>query len=138
MKTKIIILTILCFFCLCANSDQAYEVPKDLLNAIHRVESGGRKENVPMGDKNLARGPFQIHKEFWVDSKIPGEWENCDNYEYSVRVVNAYMNKYAKAELIKGDMDSYEKIARRFNGGPNGDKKKSTLKYWARVKKYLK
>lgn len=131
---KIIILTILCFLCLCANKT-LYEVPKDLLDAIHIVESGGRKENVPMGDNNLARGPFQIHKEFWVDSKIPGEWENCDNYDYSVRVINAYMNKYAQKAIIDKD---FEKIARIFNGGPRGDKKKSTLKYWEKVKKYLK
>lgn len=30
-----------------------------------------------------------------------------------------------------------EKIARNWNGGPNGYKKKSTLKYWGKVQKQL-
>ncbi len=30
-----------------------------------------------------------------------------------------------------------EKIARNWNGGPNGYRKNSTLKYWVKVKKQL-
>lgn len=129
---KLVLLTLLCFICLCGES--TYRVDPKMLHAIHMVESNGRFTNVPRSDNGLAIGPFQIHKSYWFDSRIEGKWEDCEDYDYSVRVVNAYMNRYAKQALIDRD---FEKIARIHNGGVYGYKKESTKKYWVKVKKYL-
>lgn len=132
---KLIILTILCFICICAGKDGKLEVPQSLLNAINMVEASGQKINVPIGDNGRSRGPFQIQKNYWIDSRVAGKWEDCEDYDYSVRVLNAYMNRYAKQDLINGN---FEAIAKKHNGGPQGDKKKSTQKYWEKVKQHLK
>lgn len=130
---KLIILTLLCFLCLCAN--YTYKVDSKLLHAIHMVESSGRMEVHPKEDNgSIARGPFRIHKLYWEDSRIEGSWEDCDKYDYSVKVINAYMNRYAKQALIDKD---FEKIARIHNGGPIGYAKESTKIYWEKVKRYL-
>lgn len=130
---KLVLLTLLCFICLCGES--TYRVDPKLLHAIHMVESNGKMEVPPKEDGgSIARGPFQIHKDYWFDSRIEGKWEDCDKYDYSVKVINAYMNRYAKQALIDRD---FEKIARIHNGGPFGDKKESTQAYWNKVQKYL-
>lgn len=114
------------------------EVPPNLLNAIHQVETGGRLGAIK-GDSGAALGPFQIHKAYWQDAtqynkSIGGSYSNCADYAYSVRVVNAYMNRYAKKHL---DSNNFEAIARIHNGGLNGHNKSATLGYWQKVKKNL-
>jgi len=47
-----------------------------------------------------------------------------------------YWGKQYKKETKKDP--SYEQFARIWNGGPEGWKKKSTIKYWKKVKKNLK
>lgn len=117
-----------------------------IMRAIHMVESGGRKTNVPNGDGSRAIGPFQIHRVYWIDAVehdrrtnglfgiSGGTYEDCRDYNYAYRVVMSYMHRYAKRAIDAGD---WETIARIHNGGPGGAKRAATLKYWERVKKFL-
>ena len=106
----------------------------DFLNAIHQVESSGKiTGNSPiMGDKGRARGPFQIHKEYWEDVKniVGGKYEDVDNLDYAAKVVASYMLKYAKNAIQNGN---FVVAAKRHNGGPNGDKKSATQEYARKV-----
>jgi hypothetical protein len=132
---KFLLVLVLAIFAISAS---AAEVPADFLHAINMVEGSGKRSNVKPGDNGKAIGPFQIHKAYWQDAvehrKIGGKYEDCQNYEYSVKVVNAYMNRYAFYYIKSGN---YEAMARIHNGGPKGYAKSSTLEYWQKVEKFL-
>ena len=107
----------------------AADVPSELINAIHQVETSGRLGPIK-GDNGRALGPLQIHRAYWIDAGVPGRYEDCARLDYSVRVFNAYMARYAP----HGD---FETIARIHNGGPRGHRKTQTLRYWRAVRKHL-
>lgn len=111
-------------------------VPKPLLAEMNQVEASGKHANVKPGDNGAARGPFQIHFKYWTDAvaydkTIGGTYADCEHYDYSVKVVTAYMNRYAKGYLTS---NNYEALARIHNGGPNGYKDKKTIVYWNKYK----
>ena len=108
---------------------------KDLVDAIHQVETGGRIGDI-RGDGGKALGPLQIHRVCWLDAKVPGRYEDCANLSYSKRVFAAYMERYATERRL-GRPVTDEDRARIWNGGPNGYKKRATLKYWEKVRKEL-
>jgi hypothetical protein len=112
----------------------AAPVPPNLLKAINEVEAGGRKTGKIVGDSGKAIGPFQIHYEYWKDSGVKGKWEDCYNYDYSVKVVTGYLNRYAYDALTKGDNET---LARIHNGGPKGYRNPATKPYWEKVRKHL-
>ena len=108
---------------------------KELAKAIHQVESGGRTGNNIIGDKGKAIGPLQIHFENWKDAtdfdkSIRGKYSDCHDLDYSYRIFNAYLNKYASGK-------SAEDRARVWNGGPKGAEKTATKNYWKKVKENL-
>ena len=109
------------------------DFPK-FLNAIHKVESSGQITGTEpiIGDKGKARGPLQIHREYWEDVKnlVSGKYEDVDNLDYASNVVAKYMLKYAKNAIKNGQFDI---AAKRHNGGPNGDKKSATYEYARKV-----
>ena len=109
------------------------DFPK-FLNAIHKVESDGQitGDQPIMGDRGKARGPLQIHREYWEDVKnlVGGKYEDVDNLDYASNVVAKYMLKYAKNAIKNGQFDI---AAKRHNGGPNGDKKSATYEYARKV-----
>jgi hypothetical protein len=109
------------------------DFPK-FLNAIHKVESSGKITGTEpiIGDKGKARGPLQIHREYWEDIKnlVGGKYEDVDNLDYASNVVAKYMLKYAKNAIKNGQFDI---AAKRHNGGPNGDKKSATHEYARKV-----
>jgi hypothetical protein len=107
--------------------------PPKLLQAIHQVEASGRL-HPPRGDDGKALGPFQIHYAYWLDSGVKGSYSQCSDYEYSVKVVTGYFNRYGKKFLIDGNLEA---LARIHNGGPLGYKSNRTLNYWNKVKKHL-
>jgi hypothetical protein len=126
----------------CANFCFAQEASiSDLLKAIRIVETGGTPdggENAK-GDNGKAIGPFQIHWAYWKDAtdfdrSIGGKYEDCNKYEYSVKVVRAYFRRYGSKFLQKRNLQA---LARIHNGGPKGHKKPSTLPYWKKVKDQL-
>lgn len=105
------------------------------IKAIHQVETSGRI-GVIKGDNGKALGPLQIHEVYWKDaceydkSLSSGSYSDCSNLLYSIRVATAYANRYAKKAIQDKD---YETLARIHNGGPNGAKRQSTIKYWHKV-----
>ena len=106
-----------------------------LIEALHQVETGGRLGPIK-GDGGQALGPLQIHRAYHADSGVPGRYEQCADLDYSIRVVRAYMQRYATESRL-GRPVTAQDIARIHNGGPNGWKRKSTLGYWAKVRKEL-
>lgn len=109
-------------------------LPNDFLVTLNKVEASGRHSNVPDGDGGHAKGPFQIHYKYWQDSGITGSYSQCSDYDYSVRVVTGYLNRYARKAITAKD---YETLARVHNGGPNGMSHSDTLTYWKKFKKAL-
>ena len=100
---------------------------RDLLPQSRRA----RRLGAIKGDNGRALGPLQIHRAYWLDSRVPGRYEQCADLEYSIRVLNAYMARYCP----KGDDET---IARIHNGGPRGHKKTATIRYWRAVSRKLK
>ena len=119
------------------------------LDAIRRVETGGcpNEGRGARGDNGNALGPFQIWKPYWTDSAArdatvrAGSYAQCLNdLAYSRLVVRAYMRRYCPAQMKRlesgcGTLVDLERIARVHNGGPSGHRRKTTLAYWAKVKK---
>lgn len=118
------------------------EPPTGLISALIKVESGG--DDGAIGDKQLknkAYGCLQVRQPCVDDvNRVCGtnyRAEDClDNRELSLWIYNRYMEIYATAERLGRDVTLEDK-ARIWNGGPNGHKKKSTKRYWTKVKKYL-
>lgn len=134
MNKKIVLTFAVCSVLLFGFSKKNYS-DAELINAIHKVESGGRTGNNIFGDKGKAIGPLQIHYAAWKDAtdfdkSIGGKYSDCHNLEYSKKIFVAYMNRYAK------DKDAETK-ARIWNGGLKGPDNSSTKKYWAKVKANL-
>jgi hypothetical protein len=104
-----------------------------LLPAIEHVESSGRADAV--GDGGKAVGILQIHPIMVADcNRIVGEdrWTLDDRKDAvkSRAMFRTYSNHYSKDA-------SDEVVARRWNSGPRGDRKKATEAYWKRVQKAM-
>lgn len=126
------LLAIILILLLCATAVGATSDP--LLTAINQVEASGKHFNVPRGDNDKAIGPFQIHRDYWCDSGVAGRWQDCDSFDYSVKVVTAYMRRHEPRAYAQKD---YETLARLHNGGPNWRHISATKNYWLRVRKVL-
>ncbi len=107
----------------------------ELINAIHQVETSGRLGPIT-GDDGRALGPLQIHRSCWIDSGIPGTYEDCASLEYSKRVFRSYVARYATVARIGREVTDQDR-ARIWNGGPNGYRKTATVKYWKKVEREL-
>ena len=138
------ILSILALVCLALslNAQTILELPTDFLTALHKQEASGRM-NPPDGDDGHAIGPFQIWQDYWKDAvqydkNLKGTYQDCRKFEYAKRVVTAYMNRYAKEAIRKGD---YEALARLHNGGPSWNKRPRSIAktkiYWESFQKKL-
>ena len=105
----------------------------NLISALIIVESSGN--DMAIGDNGKAIGPLQIHKAVVLDvNRITGshyQWQQMTNRAQARAVCEAYLKHYGRGA-------STEQLARRWNGGPSGDRKKATEAYWAKVKKHLK
>jgi hypothetical protein len=111
----------------------------EILDAIRMVESGNRPYP-PDGDGGRAIGPYQIHRRYWQDAldadpSLGGSYEQCREEPYARAVVDAYMRRWANEAWRTGHAET---IARIHNGGPNGHRKETTLRYWGRVEARLR
>lgn len=105
----------------------------NLISALIIVESSGN--DMAIGDHGKAIGCLQIHREVVLDvNKFTGSHyrhQDMTNRAQARAVCEAYLKHYGKGATP-------EQLARRWNGGPSGDRKTSTEAYWAKVKKHLK
>ena len=123
-------------------------ISQELFDAIRQVETGGISDYLnAVGDHGASIGPYQIMVGYYNDAvqKNPSlsdggkTYQNCKgqgSIEYSKRVMQSYMDRYATAGRL-GHSPTDEDIARIHNGGPNGYKNPNTEQYWERVKKHL-
>ena len=127
----VVLSVILFLLTLIALSVFGSEVPldKDFVNAIHQVETSGRTGPI-MGNRGEI-GPLQITHRYWRDARISGKFTDCSELTYSVKVITAYLNRFARQAVVE---HNYETLARLHNGGPKWRFKPHTKIYWAKVK----
>ena len=105
-----------------------------LLSAMLAVESGG--DDSARGDGGRARGALQIHRGVVEDvNRIAGtHYRHTDAHDRDTAMLMAtvYLTHYC------GTNSTPETIARTWNGGPEGPRKRATLRYWQKVKTKLK
>lgn len=118
-----------------AAASEAWQLD-ELLEAIRVVETGGLKDGGrrATGDGGRAIGPYQIHRPYWEDSRIPGRHDDCRDPVYARRVVLAYWKRYASKALETLDVQA---LARVHNGGPDGARQDCTLAFWRKVERAL-
>jgi hypothetical protein len=108
----------------------------EILAALRHVESGGCPDEgrSARGDGGSAIGPYQIHRAYWQDAKVPGSYERCRDAEYARAVVLAYWRRYCPQALQALEAET---LVRVHNGGPRGHAKASTRAFWLRVEREL-
>lgn len=104
------------------------EVVAGLLLAMAKVESGN--DPAAVGDGGRAIGVYQIHHAYWLDSGVPGRWEDCRDARYAQRVVLGYWQRYCPESLRRGEA---QVLARVHHGGPAGHTRRHTVTYWHKV-----
>jgi len=124
------------FFC---TASMWYDKPKQetiedpLIAAIIQVESGG--DTLAYNSKEDAVGCLQIRPIMVTEiNRLLGK----DSFTLSDRwskVKSIQMFNILRSNIKEA---SNEKIARVWNGGYNGHKKQSTIKYWNKVRKNIK
>ena len=108
---------------------------RPLFDAIRQVETGGDPHPAnAIGDHGVSLGPYQIKKQYWRDSGVPGGYERVRERSYAERVMIAYWQRFCPFALGQGD---WRTLARVHNGGPNGPWDPRTITYWQRVKRLL-
>ena len=113
-----------------------------LIPILLQVESSNNDYPPGSNDNGLAKGALQIHRAYWQDGTeaLGVDWPYSDAHVRSkaIKVCRAYLTRYGKNyERKTGLKVNLEVLARIHNGGPNGYKKKETLKYWRKVIKTL-
>lgn len=108
-------------------------LPAKFIAAEIQVESGGKDNAV--GDNGKAIGCLQIHRPCWIDANMKGDYTNCFNRAYSIKVMENVLNRYCRDAIKRND---FETLARTWNGGVRGAKKQSTLSYWHKVQAAMK
>jgi hypothetical protein len=107
---------------------------KLLIYLLIMIESGG--DDRAIGDNGIAVGCLQIHPILVEDvNRITGlkyTLEDRYNRSKSIEMFYYYITHYATKERIGRDPTAMD-IARIWNGGGNGYKKQSTIKYWNKV-----
>lgn len=106
--------------------------PEKFWSALHQIESGGAIGQT-IGDNGAALGPYQIHRAYFKDSKIKGDYSQCADLAFSRKVVTAYLQRYAPKAWAAGE-SGCEVLFRTHNGGPSatkatGQKKKNLDRY---------
>ena len=112
-----------------------------LIEALEQVESNG--DVLAIGDYGKAYGCLQIWNVVIKDvnriSKSNFKHKDAFNRDKAFKIAEIYLNYWGKVyERKTGKKVTNEVYARLFNGGPSGYKKKSTIKYWKKVRSNLK
>ena len=100
----------------------------NLISALIIVESSGN--DLAIGDGGKAIGPLQIHRAVVTDvNRITGSHyrhSEMTNRAQARAVCQAYLEHYGRGKTT-------EQLARKWNGGPTGDRKTATEGYWRKV-----
>ena len=113
-----------------------------LIPLLIQVESGGRVDAI--GDSGKARGILQIHAAAWADGckELGVKWDyktGSFDAAKSRAICKAYLTRYGRHyKKVTGRAPTLETLARTWNGGPYGWRKKSTLPYWRKVQRARK
>lgn len=112
-----------------------------LFTILCTVESTNNPKAI--GDDGKAYGIVQIHKVCVqdVNQRFKTEYKLQDalDIEKSRDVFKKYLIIWGKEyEEKTGCKINLETLARIWNGGPKGYEKESTIKYWEKVKSYIK
>jgi hypothetical protein len=111
----------------------------NIIAALIAIESSGN--DLAIGDGGKAIGPLQIHREVVQDvNRITGkryDWQRMTNRLEASQVCSAYLTHYATEKRL-GRQPRPEDMARIWNGGPNGFKKKATDGYAKKFHKLTK
>ena len=114
------------------NTLQTMTTISNLISALIIVESSGN--DLAIGDNGRAIGPLQLHRGVVQDvNRFTGsnyQWQQMTNRVQARAVCEAYLKHYGRGATT-------EQLARRWNGGPAGDRKSATEAYWAKVKKQI-
>jgi hypothetical protein len=123
--------------------DYNYSKWDTFVDAVIYVESRGNDSAV--GDNGKAVGCLQIHpimvrevNRLLAKYDIPTTYTLEDRYsrEKSIEMFNIVSEEYYCCEDYTFT-EYAEIVSRRWNGGPTGDKKRSTIKYWNNVQKRI-
>lgn len=123
--------------------DYTYSKWDTFVDAVIYVESRGNDSAV--GDNGKAVGCLQMHpimvrevNRILAKYDIPTTYTLEDRYsrDKSIEMFNIISEEYYCCEDYTFT-DYVEIVARRWNGGPRGDKKRSTIKYWNNVQKRI-
>lgn len=111
-----------------------------LLPLLAQIESSNNPNAI--GDGGRAIGLYQIHNVYWTDGieymKVDWPYKRAYDPKYAEQVVRSYLTRYGKHyERVTGKKATLEVLARIHNGGPNGWKKKATLKYWQKIERLM-
>ncbi len=115
-----------------------------LLMVLVQIESGG--DHAAVGDRNMtnkAYGILQIRKPYLDDvNRVYHTSLTMDDVRKSQLVSRwvaiHYLKHYGKRyQRLTGKVPTYEIYARIHNGGPNGWKRDSTVKYWQKFNKVM-
>ena len=136
MKKLILLFTTILFI---NNAQAQYEdMPIDcLVEAIIQVESRG--DSTAKGDRGWAVGVLQIWPIMVREVNRILEKDGSDvRYGYTDRYsVKKSIEMFRIWKAWYHSKSTFEKIARCWNGGPNGHKNPATLRYWNKVQAYL-
>jgi len=111
-----------------------------LIDAVIEVESGG--DDSAYNKRERAVGCLQIRpiavrevNRLLESYGVDGKYTLDDRYDRgrSIEMFSIMADQVECCEFISED-EFFEIVARRWNGGPRGARKKSTIKYWEKVK----
>ena len=136
MKYTLLIIPIFSFFCTASMWYDKVEEPiieDPLIAAIIQVESGG--DTLAYNSKEDAVGCLQIRPIMVREvNRLLGK----DSFTLSDRRSKVKSIQMFNILRLHTNNPTDEKLARNWNGGYNGHKKQSTIKYWNKVKKQFK
>ncbi|MEK6883024.1 MAG: hypothetical protein AABY22_25595 [Nanoarchaeota archaeon] len=119
-------------------SKEIIQIPDKFFKILGTIESNNN--DLAVGDRGKALGRYQIWQIYFKDAQNFDkslqniEYKQVTNEIIARQVINSYMNKYCLNAVKSGN---YEVMVRTHNGGPDGQNKQITLRYWQRFKKLL-
>jgi len=129
-------------FCFSVQGAELLPLNPKFVHALGWVESKNNPNSV--GDSGKSVGIYQIQWAAWYDAKefnpkIGGEYKDCYNVEYALKVLTSYLNRYEPAACRNND---FKTLAKCWNGGPTWRKKNADVQkkldiYWQKIKENL-